>query len=115
VEINRRDLCRWPASVPCCAGGWVPGLNGHFPTIPPGTLAANLIGGYIIGLGNCFLCHIPGGGGPKWRLVDHHGILRWPDDLLNIFRRGSSRLLQQGPARCLLAVRLPPTWSARLP
>jgi len=25
-------------------------LNSYFPSIPPGTLAANLIGGYIIGL-----------------------------------------------------------------
>jgi len=25
-------------------------LNAIFPTIPPGTLAANLIGGYLIGL-----------------------------------------------------------------
>lgn len=25
-------------------------LNAHFPAIPPGTLAANLIGGYIIGV-----------------------------------------------------------------
>jgi CrcB protein len=25
-------------------------LNTHFPAIPPGTLAANLIGGYIIGV-----------------------------------------------------------------
>jgi len=29
-------------------------LNGLFPTIPPGTLAANLIGGYIIGLAIAF-------------------------------------------------------------
>lgn len=30
-------------------------LNSLFPTIPPGTLAANLIGGYIIGLAIAFL------------------------------------------------------------
>ena len=30
---------------------WVLGtkLNGLFPTLPPGTLVANLVGGYIIG------------------------------------------------------------------
>ena len=25
-------------------------LNSHFPTIPPGTLAANLIGAYVVGI-----------------------------------------------------------------
>ena len=42
-------------------------LNAHFPTIPPGTLAANLIGGYIIGLAVAVFAvysAIP----PEWRL-----------------------------------------------
>ena len=29
-------------------------LNNYFPTIPPGTLTANLVGGYIIGLAIVF-------------------------------------------------------------
>ena len=29
-------------------------LNGLFPTIPPGTLAANLVGGYLVGLAIAF-------------------------------------------------------------
>ena len=29
-------------------------LNSYFPSIPPGTLAANLIGGYIIGVAMAF-------------------------------------------------------------
>jgi fluoride exporter len=29
-------------------------LNPHFPTIPPGTLAANLIGGYVVGVAVAF-------------------------------------------------------------
>jgi fluoride ion exporter CrcB/FEX len=35
---------------------WVLGtkLNSVFPTVPPGTLAANVIGGYIIGVGIAF-------------------------------------------------------------
>lgn len=43
-------------------------LNAHFPNIPPGTLAANLIGGYIIGVavavfaGSSALA-------PEWRLL----------------------------------------------
>jgi fluoride exporter len=41
-------------------------LNSHFPTIPPGTLAANLIGGYIIGLAVAFFPF--SGLAPEWRL-----------------------------------------------
>jgi CrcB protein len=42
-------------------------LNSYFPTIPPGTLVANLVGGYIIGLAIAFLASfsaLP----PEWRL-----------------------------------------------
>jgi CrcB protein len=43
-------------------------LNSHFPTIPPGTLAANLIGGYIVGLAvACFASF--SGLAPEWRLI----------------------------------------------
>jgi CrcB protein len=35
-------------------------LNGLFPTLPMGTLAANLIGGYLIGLAVGFFEHHPG-------------------------------------------------------
>jgi CrcB protein len=34
-------------------------LNSYFPTIPPGTLAANLIGGYIIGAAIAFFAASP--------------------------------------------------------
>lgn len=34
-------------------------LNAFFPTIPPGTLAANLIGGYLIGLAVGFFSEYP--------------------------------------------------------
>lgn len=43
-------------------------LNHHFPAIPPGTLAANLIGGYLVGVAvavfaaNATLA-------PEWRLL----------------------------------------------
>jgi CrcB protein len=42
-------------------------LDAYFPTIPPGTLAANLIGGYIIGVAVAVFAAysaIP----PEWRL-----------------------------------------------
>jgi fluoride exporter len=42
-------------------------LNGHFPSIPPGTLAANMIGGYIIGLAVASFATFPGLA-PEWRL-----------------------------------------------
>jgi fluoride exporter len=43
-------------------------LNGLFPTIPPGTLAANLVGGYVIGVAVAFFSTfsaLP----PEWRLL----------------------------------------------
>jgi|SRR5665213_494809 len=42
-------------------------LNRYFPTIPPGTLAANLIGCYIIGIAIAFFTAYPGFA-PEWRL-----------------------------------------------
>jgi CrcB protein len=42
-------------------------LNSHFPSIPPGTLAANLIGGYIIGAAVAFFASFSGFA-PEWRL-----------------------------------------------
>ena len=58
----------WKSIVAICIGAslgallrWWLGarLNSHFPTIPPGTLAANLIGGYIIGLAVAFFASFP--------------------------------------------------------
>ena len=48
---------------------WVLGnqLNSYFPTIPPGTLAANLIGGYIIGVAVAYFAQAPELS-PEWRL-----------------------------------------------
>ncbi len=42
-------------------------LNSYFPEIPPGTLAANLIGGYIIGLAVALFAAFSGLS-PEWRL-----------------------------------------------
>jgi CrcB protein len=42
-------------------------LNAHFPSIPPGTLAANLIGGYIIGVAVAVFA-LYGALAPEWRL-----------------------------------------------
>jgi CrcB protein len=42
-------------------------LNSYFPTIPLGTLAANLVGGYIIGLAIAFFASYAALS-PEWRL-----------------------------------------------
>jgi CrcB protein len=70
------------------------GLNGLFPAIPPGTLAANLVGGYLIGLMMALFAHqvsLP----PEWRLFAITGFLGG----LTTFSTFSSEvvlLLQQG-------------------
>ncbi|NGY03729.1 fluoride efflux transporter CrcB [Solimonas terrae] len=49
---------------------WLLGLllNSLFPSVPPGTLAANLVGGYVIGLAIAFFSQAPGLS-PEWRLL----------------------------------------------
>jgi CrcB protein len=71
-------------------------LNSYFPRIPPGTLAANLIGGYIIGVAiACFATHSELV--PEWRLFIITGFCGG----LTTFSTFSSEivaLLQQGQA-----------------
>lgn len=43
-------------------------LNSYFPTIPLGTLTANLIGGYIVGLAVAFFTNFSAVA-PEWRLL----------------------------------------------
>lgn len=43
-------------------------LNSIFPALPPGTLAANLIGGYVIGLAIAYFAQAPNIA-PEWRLL----------------------------------------------
>lgn len=49
-------------------------LNPVFPDLPLGTLAANLIGGYLIGLAVAFFMQYPGLS-PEWRLLIITGFL----------------------------------------
>src|SRR4030081_3344486 len=47
---------------------WLGGqLNSLFPAVPPGTLAANLIGGYIVGVAIAFFAAYSAIA-PEWRL-----------------------------------------------
>lgn len=58
-------LLRWALSL---------GLNATFPTLPPGTLLANLIGGYLIGLAIALFAQMPELS-PAWRLFVITGFL----------------------------------------
>lgn len=49
-------------------------LNSLFPTIPPGTLAANVIGAYLIGVSIAFFAQHPSLA-PEWRLLIVTGFL----------------------------------------
>jgi len=72
----RADMIWWRSLVAVAVGGmlgcllrWVLAifLNKLFPAIPPGTLAANLIGCYIIGVAVAFFIQYPVFA-PEWRL-----------------------------------------------
>lgn len=67
----------WKSVVAICLGAslgallrWLLAtrLNGLFPAIPPGTVAANLIGGYIVGVAIAFFAASPTIS-PEWRLL----------------------------------------------
>jgi CrcB protein len=48
-------------------------LNSLMPSIPPGTLAANVIGGYVVGVAVAFFADAPDIP-PEWRLLDITGF-----------------------------------------
>jgi len=67
----------WKSIVAVCVGAslgallrWWLGmrLNSTFPPIPPGTLAANLIGGYVVGVAVAFFATFSALA-PEWRLL----------------------------------------------
>jgi CrcB protein len=70
------------------------GLNALFPAIPPGTLAANLIGGYLIGLAVAFFGQ-QAGLAPEWRLFVITGFLGGLTTF-STFSAEVTTLLQQG-------------------
>jgi fluoride exporter len=76
-------------------------LNAHFPPIPPGTLAANLIGGYVVGVAVAFFATYTAIA-PEWRLLVITGFCGG----LTTFSTFSAELvtlLQQGRATWALA------------
>lgn len=75
-------------------------LNGLFPTIPPGTLVANVIGGYLVGLAIAFFATYSALA-PEWRLLVITGFCGG----LTTFSTFSAEivaLLQQGRATLAL-------------
>ena len=69
-------------------------LNSVFPTIPPGTLAANLIGAYVIGLCIAFFATFPAIS-PEWRLLVVTGFCGGLTTF-STFSAEVTTLLQQG-------------------
>ncbi len=69
-------------------------LNALFPTLPPGTLLANLIGGYLIGAAIAFFSH-HAGLAPEWRLFVITGFLGGLTTF-STFSAEVTALLQQG-------------------
>ncbi|BEV73229.1 MULTISPECIES: fluoride efflux transporter CrcB [unclassified Paludibacterium] len=69
-------------------------LNHLFPTLPLGTLAANLLGGYLIGVAVAFFAghpELP----PQWRLMVITGFLGGLTTF-STFSAETTTLLQQG-------------------
>jgi CrcB protein len=69
-------------------------LNGLFPTIPPGTLVANLIGAYVIGLAIAFFATFTAIS-PEWRLLVVTGFCGGLTTF-STFSAEITTLLQQG-------------------
>jgi len=69
-------------------------LNSLFPTLPPGTLAANLIGGYLIGVAVAFFAGHPSLP-PQWRLLVITGFLGGLTTF-STFSAETASLIQQG-------------------
>ena len=70
------------------------GLNGLFPAIPPGTLVANLVGGYLAGVAMEALS-APWGMAPELRLLLMTGFLGGLTTF-STFSAEVVRLIQQG-------------------
>jgi CrcB protein len=77
-------------------------LNAIFPTIPPGTLVANLIGAYVIGLAIAFFA-LFAALSPEWRLLVITGFCGGLTTF-STFSAELTTLLQQGRVVWALAI-----------
>lgn len=85
IGASAGAIARWLLGV---------GLNGLFPSLPPGTLAANLIGGYLIGLALGVFAQHPDIAA-EWRLLVVTGFLGGLTTF-STFSAEVTGLLQQG-------------------
>ncbi|WP_301102445.1 fluoride efflux transporter CrcB [Propionivibrio sp.] len=69
-------------------------LNSIFPTIPPGTLAANLVGAYVVGISLAFFATFSAIS-PEWRLLVITGFCGGLTTF-STFSAEITMLLQQG-------------------
>ena len=76
-------------------------LNSYLPAIPPGTLAANLLGGYIVGLAVAFFATFSALT-PEWRLLVITGFCGGLTTF-STFSAEITTLLQQGRTLWALA------------
>jgi CrcB protein len=74
---RQRTKFMWKSVVAVCVGAslgallrWWLGaqLNNLFPAVPPGTLVANLVGGYVVGVAIAFFA-LYSAVAPEWRLL----------------------------------------------
>ena len=77
------------------------GLNALYPAVPPGTLAANLIGGYLIGIAVAYFATNTSVA-PEWRLFAITGFLGGLTTF-STFSAESVALLQQAKYVAALA------------
>lgn len=75
-------------------------LNALFPSVPPGTLAANLIGGFVIGGAIAYFSQTPSIA-PEWRLLIVTGFCGGLTTF-STFSAETTALLQQGRFGLLL-------------
>jgi CrcB protein len=76
-------------------------LNGLFPAVPPGTLLANLLGGYIVGVAIGVFSQHPEIS-PEWRLLIITGFCGGLTTF-STFSVEITALLQQGRAAAMVA------------
>jgi CrcB protein len=104
------DRRMWKSSFAIAPGAalgaflrWLWGLRLHafFPTLPPGTLIANLIGGHVLGLAIAFFRTLPKPA-PEWRPLVITGICGGLT-LFTTISAETAALLQQGRTAGALA------------
>src|SRR6267154_2334044 len=84
IDMGRHPVRRWLGSR----------FNSYFPPVPPGTLVANLVGAYVIGLGIAFFATVSALA-PEWRLFVITGFCGGLTTF-STFSAEITALLQQG-------------------